>query len=156
MDNLTELGFSGSPLASENNFLDIRYNKLGVTPSVSDLEALAQAKEQITWLNLANRNISDEMLSTIGTFSNLTRLQIQQNPITDKGITALAKLKNLESLNLYGTEVTDAALSTIEQLPNLEKLFLWQTKVTPEGVENLQSKLPKLKVELGTSMAKKL
>ena len=155
MDNLKELGFSGSPLASGNNFLDIRYNKLGETPSISDLTTLAQAKEQITWLNLANRSINDEMLTTIGTFSNLTRLQIQQNPITDKGIAALATLKNLESLNLYGTEVTDAALSTIEQLPNLEKLFLWQTKVTPEGVENLQNKLPKLKIELGTSMAKK-
>jgi len=156
MDNLTDLGFSGSPLASGNNFLDIRYNKLGATPSIADLETLATAKEQITWLNLANRNISDEQLAIIGTFSNLTRLQIQQNPITDKGIAALANLKNLESLNLYGTEVTDAALSTIEQLPNLEKLFLWQTKVTPEGVDNLQSKLPKLKIELGTSMAKKL
>ncbi len=156
MENLTELGFSGSPLASGNNFLDIRYNKLGETPSASDLATLAQAKEQITWLNLANRNVSDDMLTTIGTFTNLTRLQIQQNPITDKGIAALGNLKNLESLNLYGTEITDAALSTIEQLPNLEKLFLWQTKVTPEGVESLQSKLPKLKVELGTAMAKKL
>ena len=96
------------------------------------------------------------MLATIGTFTNLTRLQIQQNPITDKGIANLVHLKNLESLNLYGTEVTDAALSTIEQLPNLEKLFLWQTKVTPERVESLQSKLPKLKIDLGTSMAKKL
>ncbi|MFK7984366.1 MAG: c-type cytochrome domain-containing protein [Saprospiraceae bacterium] len=156
MDNLAKLGFSGSPLANGNNFLDIRYNKLGTTPSTSDLEALAQTKAQITWLNLANRSINDEMLTIIGTFSNLTRLQIQQNPITDKGIAALANLKNLESLNLYGTEVTDAALNTIEQLPNLEKLFLWQTKVTPEGVENLQNKLPKLKIELGTSMANKL
>lgn len=156
MENLQALGFSGSPLANGNNFLDIRYNKLGETPSDSDLEALAQAKEQITWLNLANQQITDEMLGIIGTFSNLTRLQIQQNPISDKGIAALVNLKNLESLNLYGTEVTDAALSTIEQLPNLEKLFLWQSKVTPEGVESLQSKLPKLKVELGTSMAKKL
>ncbi len=156
MKNMQALGFSGSPLASGNNFLDIRYNKLGATPSLADLETLAQAKTQITWLNLANRNINDDMLSIIGRFSNLTRLQIQQNPITDKGIVALANLKNLESLNLYGTEVTDAALSTIEQLPNLEKLFLWQTKVTSEGVEKLQDKLPKLKIELGISMAKKL
>ena len=156
MEHLTELGFSGSPLASGNNFLDIRYNKLGETPSISDLAILAQAKEQITWLNLANRNISDEMLDIIGTFSNLTRLQIQQNPITDKGIAALAKLKNLENLNLYGTKITDTALGTLEHLPNLEKLFLWQTKVSPESVENIQSKLPKLKIELGTSIAKKL
>lgn len=156
MDNLITTGFSGAPLASGNNFLDIRYNKLGATPSTADLETLAQAKEQITWLNLANQNISDDMLSTIGTFPNLTRLQIQQNPITDKGILALGNLQNLESLNLYGTEVTDVALATIEKLPNLEKLFLWQTKVTPEGVESLQGKLPKLVVVMGHSMAKKL
>lgn len=155
MKNLMDVGFTGSPLASGNNFLDIRYNKLGETPTQADLEKLVNAKEQITWLNLANQNITDEMLSTIGQLSNLTRLQIQQNPISDSGIASLEGLTNLETLNLYGTDVTDAALSSIEKLPNLKKLFLWQTKVTPEGAEGLKGKLPKLVVVMGTSMAEK-
>lgn len=155
MSSLTGLGFTGAPLASGNNFLDIRYNKLGATPSKTDIEKLLTAKEQITWLNLANQNITDEMLGTIGQLSNLTRLQIQQNPISDKGIASIEGLKNLETLNLYGTDITDAALSSIEKLPNLKKLFLWQTKVTPEGAESLKSKLPKLVVVMGTSLAEK-
>lgn len=155
MESLTTLGFTGAPLASGNNFLDIRYNKLGATPNASDIEKLLTAKEQITWLNLANQNITDEMLSNIAQLSNLTRLQIQQNPITDVGITALEKLQNLETLNLYGTQVTDAALASIEKLPNLKKLFLWQTQVTPEGVEGLKAKLPKLVVVMGHSVTAK-
>lgn len=155
MTNLNELGFTGSPLASGNNFMDIRFNKLGATPSKTDLEKLLAAKEQITWLNLANQQIDDEMLSVIGQLTNLTRLQIQQNPISDNGVAKLGNLKNLETLNLYGTDITDAALSTIEQLPNLQKLFLWQTKVTSEGAENLKSKLPKLVIVMGTDIAEK-
>ncbi len=155
MTGLTDIGFTGSPLASGNNFLDIRYNKLGETPSNADLQKLLGAKEQITWLNLANKNITDEMLMTIGQLSNLTRLQIQQNPISDKGITSLEGLTNLETLNLYGTDITDAALASIEKLPNLKKLFLWQTKVTTEGAEGLKNKLPKLVIVMGTSVAEK-
>ena len=155
MESLTAIGFSGAPLASGNNFLDIRYNKLGETPSKADIEQLLAAKEQITWLNLGNRNINDEMLATIAQLPNLTRLQIQQNPITDNGISVIEQLDKLETLNLYGTQITDAALSSIEKLPNLKKLFLWQTQVTPEGAESLKSKLPKLSVVMGYSLSEK-
>ncbi len=155
MESLAALGFTGAPLSSGNNFLDIRYNKLGATPNAADIEKLLSAKEQITWLNLANQNITDDMLTNIAKLSNLTRLQIQQNPITDKGITALEKLQNLETLNLYGTQVTDAALASIEKLPNLKKLFLWQTQVTGEGAEGLKAKLPKLVVVMGHSVTAK-
>jgi len=156
MESLIALGFTGAPLASGNNFLDIRYNKLGATPSPTDIEKLLSAKAQITWLNLANQNITDAMLSKIGELPNLTRLQIQQNPISDAGIANLEKLQNLETLNIYGTQVTDAALTSIEKLPNLKKLFLWQTQVTPEGVEELRAKLPKLVVVMGTNTERKL
>ncbi len=155
MESLTTLGFTGAPLASGNNFLDIRYNKLGATPSAADIEKLLVAKEQITWLNLANQNITDAMLAKIAELPNLTRLQIQQNPITDAGIANLEKLQNLETLNLYGTQVTDAALTSIEKLPNLKKLFLWQTQVTPEGAEGLKAKLPKLVIVMGQSVTSK-
>lgn len=155
MASLTDLGFTGSNLASGNNFLDIRYNKLGATPSAADIEKLLSAKEQVTWLNLANQNITDGMLASVAKLPNLTRLQIQQNPITDAGIATLESLQNLETLNLYGTQVTDAALASIEKLPNLKKLFLWQTQVTPEGVEGLKAKLPKLIVVMGHSVTAK-
>ena len=155
MESLSTIGFTGAPLASGNNFLDIRFNKLGATPTKMDLEKLLDAKEQVTWLNLSNQKITDEMLDVIVQLPNLTRLQLQQNPITDQGIAKLDQLTKLETLNLYGTDVTDAALATIEKLPNLEKLFLWQTKVTPAGAENLNSKKPKLTIVMGYSVGEK-
>jgi uncharacterized membrane protein len=150
---LKNLGFTCTPLANGNNFLDIRYNKLGATPSSSDLEQLLKVKEQLTWLNLANMKITDEMLTVIAQMPNLSRLQIQNNSITDKGLQALESLNKLESLNLYGTEVSDAGLKSIEKLPQLRKLYLWQSKVSPEGAEKLQTKRPRLYIEMGTSLA---
>lgn len=158
LETITEIktiGFNASPLANGNNFLDVRYNKLGATPSKVDLEKLLPVKEQITWLNLANMKITDDLLTVIAQFPNLTRLQIQQNPITDNGIASLTQLEHLESLNLYGTPITDAALPTFEKLPNLKKLFLWQTQVSVEGAESLREKMPKLVVDLGFSVEKK-
>ncbi|MEM6320606.1 MAG: c-type cytochrome domain-containing protein [Bacteroidota bacterium] len=154
-EEIRALGFTGNPLASGNNFLDIRYNKLGSTPSKADVEKLLDAKEQITWLNLANQQITDDMLPVIGQLTSLTRLQLQQNPISDNGITALSSLKNLETLNLYGTDITDAALSALEKLPNLKKVFLWQTNVTADGIEDLKAKMPKLSVTMGQAISAK-
>ncbi|MDZ7693974.1 MAG: hypothetical protein U5K69_23125 [Balneolaceae bacterium] len=58
------------------------------------------------WLDLENTNVTDEGLTQIGQFPNLTRLQ--NTPVSDAGLQQMAGLSNLEYLNLYRTEVTDS------------------------------------------------
>ena len=81
--------------------------------SKSQIELLLRAKEQITWLNLSNKNITNDMLKTIGQLDNLTRLKLNNNPITDLGISYLTNLNHLEILNLYGSSVTEKSIVSL-------------------------------------------
>lgn len=144
---LESSGLKARMLASKNYFLEV--DLIGDTVTQDQIEALLIAKEQITWLNLGKRGVTDEMLSVIGQLPNLTRLRLQQNPITDQGLTSLQGLSHLESLNLYGTAVTDTSMDVFKSLPALKRLYLWQTKVTADGVENLRSARQHLDVDTG-------
>ena len=149
IERLTEEGFKINGLAAGHALYQVQT----VLDSISEaqIQTLAVAKEQVTWLNLAGKGISDAMLGTIGQFSNLTRLRLQNNPITDAGMEHLRPLENLESLNVYGTGITDASLNVLEELPNLKRVFLWQTQVSSEAVATLKQNRPDLDVQMGMS-----
>jgi len=135
-------------LNAEKSFLDVKFT--AKTIQKVDLLIMQKVKENVTWLNLADCMLSDELLSYLGTFRNLTRLKIQKNPlVTDKGIDGLKELKNLSELNLYGTSVTDAAFITLGQMTALKKLFLWNTLVTPSGIKNFKTQNPEIEVIAG-------
>ncbi|MFY0654874.1 MAG: hypothetical protein JXQ96_22775 [Cyclobacteriaceae bacterium] len=146
-EEISKAGFTAVQLANNNQLLDVRTNSKEV--SVDNVKALLKAKEQITWLSLGNKNISNDMLSTIGQLPKLTRLKLQQNPIDDEGMDKIADLKYLESLNLYGTKVGDKSLETLAKLPALKRLYLWQTNVTEDAVNELKKSRPDLMVDLG-------
>ena len=134
LNGLNDEKFIWRFLNAEKSFLDVKFT--AKTIQKVDLLIMQKVKENVTWLNLADCMLSDELLSYLGTFRNLTRLKIQKNPlVTDKGIDGLKELKNLSELNLYGTSVTDAAFITLGQMTALKKLFLWNTLVTPSCFE---------------------
>lgn len=147
LNRIQQAGFIVRPLANENHFLEIIPSRSSV--KMEQLQTLSAAKDQITWLNLSNQQITDDMLATIGQFTNLTHLRLEKNPVTDKGIENLAGLVHLESLNLYGTDITNETLGELEKFPALKKLYLWQTEVSPEAVEELQKNRPDLDIILG-------
>ena len=145
-------GFSISPLAANNNFVDVSFRG---ELTREQLESLTAVKDQLTWLNLAGTGIQDEWLSVLSEFSNLTRLRLEKNEIGDAGIAHLKDLTHLESLNLYNTQVSDEGLSNLEGMKTLQRLFLWQSNVTKEGATALESKLPGLSIDLGMDLAEK-
>ncbi|MEC8637025.1 MAG: c-type cytochrome domain-containing protein, partial [Bacteroidota bacterium] len=148
LNGLNDEKFIWRFLNAEKSFLDVKFT--AKTIQKVDLLIMQKVKENVTWLNLADCMLSDELLSYLGTFRNLTRLKIQKNPlITDKGIDGLKELKNLSELNLYGTSVTDAAFSTLGQMTALKKLFLWNTLVTPSGIKNFKTQNPEIEVIAG-------
>ena len=148
LNGLNDEKFIWRFLNAEKSFLDVKFT--AKTIQKVDLLIMQKVKENVTWLNLADCMLSDELLSYLGTFRNLTRLKIQKNPlVTDKGIDGLKELKNLSELNLYGTSVTDAAFSTLGQMTALKKLFLWNTLVTPSGIKNFKTQNPEIEVIAG-------
>jgi len=144
---ISQAGFLARHLADENNFLEVTPSRSSV--NMEQLQTLSAAKEQITWLNLSNQEITDDMLATLGQFTNLTQLRLENNPITDKGMDNLTGLAHLETLNLYGTAITDETLGKLDKFPALKKLYLWQTEVSPEAVEALEKNRPGLTVNTG-------
>jgi len=150
---LGKTGFKVQTLSRNNNFLDIGVSFSQKSLNQQQIKSLLAVKEQITWLNLSQKEITDDMLVTIGQFSNLTRLRLDRNPITDQGIRELEDLQYLESLNLFNTGITNDGLTSIKKMPALRKLYLWQTGITPEGLESLKKERPELEVTRGVSFA---
>jgi hypothetical protein len=61
-----------------------------------DINLLQTLKGNITWLNLSNCELKDEMLSALSELPNLTRLRIQKNNLTDSGIPFVKKNKEFK------------------------------------------------------------
>ncbi|WP_020528107.1 c-type cytochrome domain-containing protein [Flexithrix dorotheae] len=139
-------------IAMENSFLDVNFATSGKEVTKANLEALLKAKDQVTWLNLSDCNITDEHLEIIGQLPNLTKLRLDKNEITDAGIKHLEKLEHLEYINLYGSKVGDESLNSLKKLPNLKKVYLWQTNVNKEAVSNVKEERPDMEINIGVEM----
>ncbi|MDN5213519.1 c-type cytochrome domain-containing protein [Fulvivirgaceae bacterium BMA12] len=147
IDKLTAVGFSTKPLSADNNFLQVELT--ADSPTFQQIEALLEVSEQITWLNLGGKGITDAMLPVIGKLPNLTKLSIEQNEITDEGVQELRKLAHLQYLNLYGTKISDKALESIKEINSLNSLYVWQTDVSQEAIEALNEDRPNLTIDSG-------
>ncbi|CAM3292260.1 c-type cytochrome domain-containing protein [Zobellia roscoffensis] len=147
LSKLIQTGFQVKTLGPDNSLLDIKYSGSDLTKE--KLSELEKVKEYVTWLSLANSNVSDEWLSSVSQFTNLTRLELEKTEISDKGVAHLSGLEHLEALNLYGTKVTDACLPYIEKISSLKRVYLWQTGVSPQTAKSTQENNEKLKIVIG-------
>jgi hypothetical protein len=150
---VNEVGFRAKPIANNTNFLDVV-----VSPDITEIttemiSTLAIIKEQVAWLAIPKRNLKDDMLQEIGTFTNLAKLKIPNNPISDQGISYIKTLPNLEVLNVYATNITDQSITNLENLRTLKNLYIWQTAITKEGVERLLVGLPRTEIVSGMEFA---
>ncbi|MEM1136517.1 MAG: c-type cytochrome domain-containing protein [Bacteroidota bacterium] len=143
-------GFYVAQIAEDVPFVDVKGY-----PGKLELEELLKIKEQVLWLNLAETELTDDQLETVGSFPHLMRLRLERNPITDKGLEKISSLAYLEYLNLYGTNVTDEGLQHIAKLPKLKKLYLWQTEVSDEAIQKLMDTKPELTVVKGFNEVEK-
>lgn len=147
---LEEAGFMVNTLSAENNYLDVDLSTSGAEVTAETLRKLLEAKEHVTWLNLAGCSLTDEHMEIIGQLTNLTKLNLSRNPqITGQGTSHLQNLEQLEYLNLYATGADDQTLEQIKALPRLRSVFLWQSKVTPEKAAELRTARSGLTVDIG-------
>lgn len=142
-------GVLALPLDQKTPLLQIDFQRAASGVGDEQLSQLETLANQVTWLNLAGTDISDDDLAQVAKLKNLTKLHLERTAISDAGLQHLCTLANLQYLNLYGTKVTDAGLATIELLPQIKKVFLWQTKVTNEGAAQLAAAKPGLLIDLG-------
>ncbi|XOV95022.1 MAG: DUF2231 domain-containing protein [Bacteroidota bacterium] len=146
--------FNIKKLSANNNFLDVGVSYDVDKVTNEDIDQLMQFKDHITWLDLKDKLVDPEVLSSIGQLEHLTRLNISGNNISDDQITSLTSLKHLESLNLVGTKITDSALDLLVQIPSLKRIYVWQTGVTQEAADQMMKANGSLDVIVGYQLAK--
>jgi hypothetical protein len=88
---------------------------------------LKSVKDQIAYLDLSGTQLSDGILDSIATLTNLTVLKLNQTGISGTKLEALATCKNLKLLYLNSTQLSLENLSAINQHPSLQKVFAFQT-----------------------------
>ena len=132
-------GFKVNLLGGQNPLIDVKF--IGSELTDKQLQSLEPAAKHITWLSFAKTNISDQQLSFVSKFENLTRLQLEGTAISDKGVLAVSSLKHLEALNLYGTQVTKACVPSLHNMPALKRVYLWNTQIRAGDIQELQEKI---------------
>jgi mono/diheme cytochrome c family protein len=126
----------------------------GTPLDATALAALAHAAPVIVDLNLADTDLDDAELASIGALPAATHLRLARNRLTDAALADLAALPSLEHLNLYGNAgITDGGIAALTQSRTLRELFVWQTAVTHDGAARLREQRPGLAVDLGFTPA---
>jgi len=147
---LTSAGLLVRQVSQSDARLVVSVSSPGAALDAGALAALTDAAPAIVDLNLANADLDDAELASIGPLPAVTHLRLARNRLTDLGVADLAALPVLEHLNLYGNAgVTDAGIAALAASGTLRELFLWQTAVTPEGTARLREQRPGLAVDLG-------
>lgn len=150
IDSIKQQGFKIKPIINESPLLEARYASYNKEPlSQRKLDALLSAKDNVTWLTVANINVESELASKISQFKNLTELRINNSNLSDNGLKHLVALNNLEYLNIYGNPITDASIESLQKLKNLQKLYIWKTNISEEGVKKIKGALPDLVIISG-------
>jgi hypothetical protein len=147
-------GLAIRPVAAGSNFLRAQCVATVKTCGGEHIRLLLPFAQQVVILNLADGAIGDAEMADVARFPNLVRLHLERTRVTDMGIAHVRTLQNLEYLNLHGTKVGDGGLVHLAGLKNLRALYLWQSAATPAGVERLRAGLPKVRADLGISLAK--
>lgn len=152
LDALRQRGAVANRLASDEPWVEVRFDLLGESVTDADLALLEPLAPTLASLHLAGTSVTDDGVAALADFPRLERLHLERTATTDRGVTHLAGLTQLRYLNLYGTNVTDDALVTIANLPSIESVYLWQTEVSPQAGALLAALMPGVVVDLGLAV----
>ena len=143
--SLSSEGFSIALTGPESTYLSVAMTN-DTTISKSKLQDLKKIAKHIQSLDLSFSNVNSDMLGVVSKMVNLENLRLQHTNVDHQFLKKLKNHKALKYLNLYQTPIGDEAIPWLLNLKGLKNLYLWNTKITLKGVEQLQSKMPALKV----------
>jgi serine/threonine protein kinase/Leucine-rich repeat (LRR) protein len=115
-------------------FLNLTNARIGDT-GVADVAAC----QQITHLELAGNNLSDEALPSLSGLTSLIKLNLAGNPqLTGGTLNSLTGLKTLEELSLSDNpKIGDSAITALVSIRTLRRLWTGRTGVTDVGLQAL-------------------
>ncbi|BAM86982.1 hypothetical protein S58_09710 [Bradyrhizobium oligotrophicum S58] len=140
---LFEQGFVVRRVSLTSELLAVDFTGRGPL-SEAAWSALAKIAIQTRSLNLRSAGVTDENLSRLGDFGNLTQLRLESNAIGDDGAAHLTSLRALVSLNVVNTRVGDLGVRKLAALPMLRRIYVWRSMVSPTLVADLRQAQPGL------------
>ncbi|MFC4722801.1 DUF2231 domain-containing protein [Geojedonia litorea] len=121
---------------SENNFLlDVSF--IGDTISKDQIQILNRAASHITFLNLSNSNLTEELLNELVEIPHLNRINFSKNRLDHNLSSYLAKHQHIESANLNETDLTNESLQNLLSKSKLLRVYVLNTKVTKDQISSL-------------------
>jgi hypothetical protein len=123
-------------------------NKYEFKTGLTDADMASVNKlHYVRLLRLEANGVTDKGLLQIDNLPYTEHLSLSNTAITDNGLSALCNFPRLRVLELRGTNLTDAAVDSIAKCQALETLDVAMTNMTVDGVQYLQQKLPKCKID---------
>lgn len=148
LDSLKKNGVLVQKIDPKNNYLSANFiNTVNNTDSI--LFFLSDLKDQLLFLNLDGKKISDSSMQKIGQLHALRKLYLNNSNVNDTTIIHLDSLKHLEYLNLVGTAVSYKGLENIKDLKSLKQIFLFQSAVPASTFNSVQLLFPKAVIDTG-------
>jgi hypothetical protein len=103
--------------------------------------------EQLEELRIDDTAVTPTGLQELRRAGRLVRLTIDGRQLDESAARILSGLPALRQFELVGESVTDDHLAMLHAIAALEWVVLRRTAVTPDGIQSLQSALPKCEVE---------
>ena len=152
IQSLDNVGFAANYLSADNNLLDVSFRKDTITQA--SLLGLADAQEHITFLDLSNAQLSDDLVASLPYFKHLTRIILNENPISDSVYHYLNQHKHLESISLHTTNITNAGLRKIAEHTTAKRIYVWNTSCTDQFIEEISKQFDQLEIVNGFTFEK--
>ena len=149
LDELRNLGVVINPIAKDSPYLSANFINVLDENYNEAISGLSIIKEQLVFLYVDDRQITNGLWGTIGHLTQLRKLSMRNNILNSENLAHLSELKNLVSLNLVGTKVSMQDLKSITGLTNLKYLYLYQTGLSSEDFTQISKLFPQTSIDTG-------
>jgi hypothetical protein len=103
-----------------------------------EVQELEKVSAQLVDLSVSRMPVSEEDLRSIGTLTQLERLNLNFTGIDGAAVPVLLELANLRTLSVAGSRFTAADLRKLAALPALKEVRFWDTPVQGPEVDLLR------------------
>jgi hypothetical protein len=103
----------------------------------------------IIQLDVSGLPMGQDEMNLIGSCANLEWLELDQTPVTDTEMETLNQLSKLKTLKTHSTSISDGSIAVFNKMEALREVYLWNTQISANGLKDLKSKNPMLRIEEG-------
>ena len=136
LDELRATEFRVKYLSKTNFLLDVAFK--GDTISKTQIESLNRVADHITFLDVSNSSLSENLMQAIVEMPHLTRVNLSKNKLSSTITPFLIKHKHIESANLNATAISSASLDDLLRQSNLKRIYVLNTSVTQDELKRLK------------------